>query len=490
MKLGFLLNQIHPLLVKGHGDPDVKAISYDSRKVKPGTLFFALRGQHQDGNQFVHEAVDRGAPAVISDQINVINRANVISVRVADMRQAMAKVSCAFYHQPSEKLRVIGITGTNGKTTVAFMVRNILSDAGQKPGVIGTIEYQIGDRVIPAERTTPESPDLQCLFAQMIGIGCQSAVLEVSSHALVQQRIYGIDFDIAVFTNLTQDHLDYHKSMDNYFQAKALLFRSLKHQKKRALAIINLDDEYGRRLMRMKQDMDCDIITYGTHSEAAVRAARMEVHADESVIEVQSPWGNAKVSLKLLGRFNISNALAAFASCGALGVEPARIAHVLSEMVSVPGRLEEVRTSRGFHVFIDYAHTHDALNNVLSTLREITSNKLIVVFGCGGNRDRSKRPLMGRVADCIADYTILTSDNPRKENPSEIIAAIREGFKGSGHYEVIEDRRDAINKALSMACKGDVVLIAGKGHENYQELADTIIPFDDRRIVYEWFDEK
>lgn len=485
MKLGILLERLRPVLVNGSGDPEVKGITYDSRKVQPGLLFFALRGQNHDGNEFLQEAIDRGAAAVVTDQTPVINQDQVISIRVSDTRQAMAEAACAFYGQPSEKLQVIGITGTNGKTTIAYMVRDIFSAAGRKPGLLGTVEYQIGDRVIPAGRTTPESSDLQDILAQMVNIGCQSVVMEVSSHALVQKRVCEIDFDVGVFTNLTHDHLDYHGTVKDYFQAKTLLFRALGSKKKRSIAVINLDDAWGRKLARMKDDINAEIITYGFHRDALVRVGHLELSSSGSVAEVQSPWGNVEVSLKLLGRFNVSNALAAFASCACRDVEPNRIADVLSNMISVPGRLEEVRTGRGFHVFVDYAHTEDALKNVLTTLREITAKRLITVFGCGGNRDRKKRPLMGAAVAHLADYAILTSDNPRKENASDIIAQIQKGFGDSRHYEILEDRSEAIPKALSIAGDGDVVLIAGKGHENYQELADTVIPFDDRQAVRE-----
>ncbi len=484
MKLNTLLTVIKPLALGGSGDPDIKGLAYDSRKIKPGFMFFALHGQNQDGNQFIQDAVTRGAAAVVSDQAASISHGPAIIIRVSDSRQAMAELAAAFHNNPSASLQVVGITGTNGKTTTAFMLRDIFTDAGRRTGLIGTVAYEIGDRTIPASRTTPESVDLQDMLAQMVHVGCQSAIMEVSSHALIQKRVAGIDFDVAVFTNLTHDHLDYHVTKENYFQAKALLFRSLRRCRKKPVAVVNLDDPYGRELVR-DVPFEADLITYATGQEAAVRAVNLQITSAGSIFDVRSPWGEAQVKLKLLGHYNVSNALAALAAAGGAGVPLVRAARVVSQMMAVPGRLEEISIAGGFQVFVDYAHTDDALHNVLSTLRAITPGKLIVVFGCGGNRDRKKRPLMGAVATRLADYVLLTSDNPRKENPIEIIAQIRAGCKHSDNVEVVEDRHEAIVRALSLAETGDVVLIAGKGHENYQEFANTVIPFDDRQVVRE-----
>ncbi|MCX6993614.1 MAG: UDP-N-acetylmuramoyl-L-alanyl-D-glutamate--2,6-diaminopimelate ligase [Kiritimatiellaeota bacterium] len=484
MKLNTLLTVIKPLAVGGSGDPDIKGLAYDSRKIKPGFMFFALPGQHQDGNHFVQDALTRGAAAVVSDQAAPVSHGSAIFIRVSDPRAAMAELAAAFYNNPSASLQVVGITGTNGKTTTAFMLRDIFTDAGRRTGLIGTVAYEIGDRTIPASRTTPESVDLQDMLAQMVHVGCRSAVMEVSSHALIQKRVGGVDFDIAVFTNLTHDHLDYHATKENYFQAKTLLFRSLNRCRKKPVAVVNLDDPYGRELVQ-DVPLEADLITYATGQEAAVRAVNLQITSAGSVFDVHSPWGEAQVKLKLLGHYNVSNALAALAAAGVAGVPLARAARVVSQMMAVPGRLEEISIAGGFQVFVDYAHTEDALHNVLSTLRAITPGKLIVVFGCGGNRDCKKRPLMGAVATRLADYVLLTSDNPRKENPIEIIAQIRAGCRQSDNVEVVEDRHEAIVRALSLAEAGDVVLIAGKGHENYQEFANTVIPFDDRQVVRE-----
>ncbi len=484
MKLNLLMERVQTISVSGSTDVDVKGITHDSRRVKPGFIFCALPGQRDDGNQYVQDAIDKGAIAIVSDRATSMSRGQVVSIQVSEPRATVAALACAFYGDPSRKLKVLGITGTNGKTTAAFMARDIFRAAGRKPGMIGTVDYEIGDRIIPAGRTTPEATDLQKMLAEMVHVGCDSVTMEVSSHALVQKRILGIEFDVVVFTNLTHDHLDYHASMPQYFAAKALLFQGLARQKKRAFAVINMDDPWGEQLARLPE-LKAQVITCGLSRNAMVHAERIKIDANGSHVDVCSPWGSVTLNMQLLGRFNVHNALTALAACGVLDVDPALSAAVLSKMTSVPGRLEEIKTNQGFQVFVDYAHTEDALHNVLTTLREITSNRLIVVFGCGGDRDNKKRPLMGGVVARLADYAVLTSDNPRKENPSDIIAQIRNGIQDPDAYEVVADRYEAITRALSLADKGDVVLIAGKGHEKYQEFANTVIPFDDCQVVRE-----
>jgi len=484
MKLSVLLAATKAISVSQRADPEIKGLAYDSRQVKPGYMFFALKGQRQDGQMFIQDAIDRGAEAIVSEQPRLLSKGQTIMVHVAGARQAMAEMAGVFYQNPSSKLKMVGITGTNGKTTVAFMIMNILEAAGLKTGLIGTIEYIIGRRVIPAARTTPEAIDLQQMLDQMLNAGCRSAVMEVSSHALVQKRVWGVGFDAAVFTNLTQDHLDYHKTMEKYFQAKSLLFKNLNGGTKKPFALINIDDPFGRQLAEMP-GIKGSIVTYGLNEKAQVRAVNLSLNSRGSDFDVISPWGQAKIALRLLGRYNVGNALAAFSACGALGMDPALMASALRQMVLVAGRLEEIQSAGGFQVFVDYAHTEDALRNVLSTLREITAGRLIVVFGCGGNRDAKKRPLMGAVAEQLADYAVITTDNPRREEPNAIIAQILTGFKTRDKVEIIPDRYEAIGRALSIARKDDVVLIAGKGHENYQEFANTVIPFDDRQVVRE-----
>lgn len=481
MRLESITRVIQPITVRGPLTFDIEGIAYDSRQVKENYLFVALRGSRQDGAQYIDEALQRGAVAIVSEDDRWPSR-RIAHLRVEDARLAMAEISCAFYDHPSRKLELVGVTGTNGKTTTSFMLREILAAEGRAPGLIGTVRYEIGARVIPATRTTPEAPDVQFMLDQMVRAGCRSAVMEVSSHALDQKRVYGTDYDVGVFTNLTRDHLDYHRDMANYFQAKMQLFRGLGQFGKRASAVVNMDDPWGLQLANTN-GLQADLLTFGEHPGAHVRAEDIEIDAHGTRFTVRTPWGSTEAHLRLLGRFNVSNALAAIAAGGALGIQPARCAAVLAGMAPVPGRLEPVPNDRGFLAFVDYAHTDDALAHVLETLRELRPRRLLVVFGCGGNRDRSKRALMGEVANRLADYTIVTSDNPRREDPQAIIAQIVQGMSEGGRHEVVVDREEAIARAVALAQPGDIMVVAGKGHENVQEFASTVVPFDDRDVL-------
>ncbi|HEY8241494.1 MAG TPA: UDP-N-acetylmuramoyl-L-alanyl-D-glutamate--2,6-diaminopimelate ligase [Kiritimatiellia bacterium] len=481
IQLESLTRIIQPLTVRGPLNVDIEGIAYDSRQVRDRYLFVALRGQRQNGTKFIEEAIRRGAVAIVSEE-DQWTRRDIAHIRVADARLALAEISCAFYDRPSERIEVIGITGTNGKTTTSYMARDILWAAGRPTGLIGTVRYEIGKRIIPATRTTPEAPDVQFMLDQMVRAGCRSAVMEVSSHALDQKRVWGIDYDVGVFTNLTRDHLDYHQSMQRYFDAKSQLFRGLGQLEKRAAAVINIDDQWGMQLANTP-GLTAGLVTYGLHGAAMVRAEDLDLSPQSSSFTFVSPWGNARVTLRLLGRYNVFNALAAMSACGAMGVEPGLMAETLGKMTAVPGRLEQVPSRRGFSVFVDYAHTDDALANVLTTLRELRPKRLLAVYGCGGDRDKTKRPLMGAVGVRLAHHVILTSDNPRKEDPDAIIRDIEAGLEGSTNYDVVVDREQAIARAIGMAQPGDIVLIAGKGHENYQEFASTIVPFDDREVA-------
>lgn len=468
---------------RGEVGVEIKGLAFDSRQTKPGFVFFAVPGQNFDGSRFVQDAIERGAAMIVTSEPLSGTFGRVLFVQVADVRKAMAEISTAFYDYPARRLRMFGITGTNGKTTISHLINSILSAAGERPGVIGTIRYEIGARSIPASRTTPESVDLQNMLFQMANAGCKSAIMEVSSHGLVQKRVWGIDYDAAVFSNLTHDHLDYHQTVDEYYHAKSLLFSGL-GGKADQVAVINIDDPHGASLPGMAEN--AKVFSYGIENPvASIRAVNLNLGVNGSSFDIESPWGVFPTRLRLLGRFNVYNALAAFTACAATGYNPTEIPNALSGMLTVPGRLEEIKTDAGFQVFIDYAHTEDALKNVLTAIREITHGRVILVFGCGGNRDKRKRPLMGIVASELADYSILTSDNPRKENPSEIISQVRAGFGSRDNFEQVEDRYEAIVRALSIANRDDVVLVAGKGHENYQEFADTVIPFDDRQVVRE-----
>ena len=481
MRIEALIQVIQSLTVKGPRQADIRGIACDSRQVKPGYLFVALRGTHEDGARYIQDAIERGAAAVVSEHAEW-SRRDVTHIRVEDARRALAELACAFYDHPSSRLQVVGVTGTNGKTTTTYMLRDLLRADGRTPGMIGTVMYEMGRRCIPANRTTPEAADLQAMLDQMVKAGCRSAVMEVSSHALDQKRVWGIDFDVGVFTNLTRDHLDYHHTMEDYFAAKSLLFRGLGQMEKKAAAVINLDDPWGQQLANTGGGWS-EAITYGAHSAAAVCAEDVEVGAAGSAFRVRTPWGAAAVRLQLMGRYNVSNALAAIAAGGALGLQPEFMAGVLEKFESAPGRLEPIPNGKGLRVYVDYAHTDDALQNVLSTLREIAPKRLLVVFGCGGDRDKSKRPLMAAAAAQWADYAIVTSDNPRTEDPAQIVEEIAAGFGHSTRFEKILDREQAIARAFEMARRDDVVLIAGKGHENYQEFARTVIPFDDREVA-------
>jgi UDP-N-acetylmuramoyl-L-alanyl-D-glutamate--2,6-diaminopimelate ligase len=481
MRLESITRIVQPIQVRGPLHFDIEGIAYDSRQVKENYLFVALRGQRENGAAYIEDALRRGAVAIVSEEDRWPRRM-IAHILVEDARRALAEIACAFYDHPSQKLELVGITGTNGKTTTSFMVREALAAEGRQPGLIGTVRYEIGSRVIPAVRTTPEAPDIQFMLDQMVRVGCRSAVMEVSSHALAQRRVWGIDFDVGVFTNLSRDHLDFHGTLENYFDAKMQLFRGLGLQQKRATAVVNLDNEWGMELIKIN-GLRARLLTFGEHPSADVRATDIELSPRGTRFSVRTPWGAADVQLRLLGRFNVSNALAAIATCGALGISPARTADALARMQAVPGRLEQIENDRGFHVFVDYAHTPEALSHVLDTLRELRPRRLIVVFGCGGDRDRGKRAPMGAVAYARADYTILTSDNPRREKPEAIIADIEQGMATRERHEVILDRAEAIARALAIARPGDIVLIAGKGHETLQEFATTKIPFDDREMA-------
>lgn len=458
----------------------IESLCYDSRSCKPGALFFALRGAKDDGSRFVAQAAQQGAVAIVSDA--ALSACALPFIQVRDARAAMADMASAFYGRPADSLRVMGVTGTNGKTTTAFLVKHLLDADQRRCGLIGTIKYCVGDREMDAPRTTPESVDLQELLSQMIGAGSKAVAMEVSSHALVQHRARGIGFDTAVFTNLTQDHLDFHKTMDRYFDAKALLFEGVATQKKRGKAIINSDDRYGKFLVE-RFEKKIPVITYGMGVHAHFRATDVKFDATGSSFHLSAKGRDYLVRLPLIGSFNIYNALAALAAVNSMGMELRAAVAAMAKAPQVPGRLERVNARRSFQVFVDYAHTDDALRNVLRTLRELKPANLITVFGCGGDRDRAKRPLMAAAAEEFSDWCILTSDNPRSEDPLKIIADMRAGLRGK-RYEEFPDRGGAIHKAVQLAGPGDIILLAGKGHETYQEFAGgKRTPFDDAAVA-------
>jgi len=480
MQLEELVRRLTPPSVNGSLDKQVTSICYDSRRADSGSLFVAIRGERVDGHDFIAEAVDRGAVGVVCQKEVASHR--VASVVVDDSRAALARLAATFYGEPSRKLRMIGVTGTNGKTTTTFLIKHLLQRANQKTGLIGTVSYEIGERVLPAYRTTPESLELQELLSQCVDAGCAGVVMEVSSHALAQNRASEIDFDVAVFTNLTQDHLDFHHGMKDYFEAKARLFEGVRSgRKKSRVGIVNVDDPYGQQLIA-RFGKELSIVTYGMGARAEFRASNFKVEMSGTSYQLDTRDKSYLVRLPLIGRFNIYNSLAALASVHALGVDVRSSVLALSRAPQVPGRLEAVPAKRQFQVFVDYAHTDDALLNVLRTCRDLNPNRLVLVFGCGGDRDRAKRALMGAAADQYADHSIITSDNPRTEDPEAIIRQIEAGFR-HGRYEKIVDRRAAISRAISMAGPRDIVLIAGKGHEKYQEFGHCTVPFDDVEVA-------
>ena len=481
MLLKTLLPSLSSRAVVGSTDRAVESIAYDSRRVQKNGLFVALRGEKSDGHQFIDQAIEKGAAVIVAER--PAQQGPATWVQVDDTRLALADLAAAFYGWPARRLKLAAVTGTNGKTTTTFLIKHICEKAGMRCGLIGTVRYEIGERVLPAVRTTPFALELQELLAQISNAGCKAAAMEVSSHALAQERTRGLEWDVAVFTNLTQDHLDFHGTMENYFDAKAKLFTELSAQahKKKAVAVINIDDRYGEKLIgRLGQDVP--ITTYGMSARADFRASNYRPEFAGSSYQLDARGKSYLVRVPLIGRFNVANSLAALAAANSLGISLRDAIQSLAKSPQVPGRLEAVAAKRQFQVFVDYAHTPDALLNVLKTCRELSPRKLIVVFGCGGDRDRQKRPLMARAADENADFSIITSDNPRKEDPDAIIAEVEKGFR-SERYEKITERAAAIARAISLAQPRDIVVIAGKGHEAYQEFADHTVPFDDLQVA-------
>ena len=456
--------------VRGDGTIRVVDAFADSRSVTRGSMFFCVPGERTDGHDHAADAVASGAVALVVERWLDLD---VPQSRVPSVRRAMGEMSVLVHGAPARSLTMVGVTGTNGKTTITYLLESILAGAGERPGVIGTTGAWISGEAVPLERTTPEAPDLQRVLARMRDAGAAAVVMEVSSHALDQHRVDGIVYDVALFTNLSQDHLDLHGSMDAYFDAKARLFTP-DHARR---AVVNVDDAWGRRLLT---SATVPTSTFAVDREADVRATDVRADADGIALTVEGV--QARSSLR--GRFNVSNCLAALAVAHELGIGLEKAADALERVVDVPGRMEPVDAGQEFLVMVDYAHTPDSILGVLRASRPLTTGRVIVVFGCGGDRDRAKRPQMGRVATAEADLTVLTTDNPRSEDPAAILAEIETGAReGGGEYVVEPDRRRAIKVALGLASHGDVVVIAGKGHESRQELADRTVPFDDRQVA-------
>ncbi len=471
--------------LKGSLDRPISGLVMDSRRVVPGSLFFALPGRRTDGAAFLDEAVSRGAAAIVVQRMPAHPPGRVTVIQVADVRATLARVAQRHYGFPDRDLAVIGVTGTNGKTTVTHLLRQLLS-GGERVGLLGTISYDLGARSVPSFRTTPESLDIFGMLAQMRDAGCREAVMEVSSHGIAQQRVNGLQLAAAVFTNLTRDHLDFHGTLEDYFSTKQRLFTGDVGPVPK-VAVVNLDDPYGERLAAKVAEVApaTRLITFGENPRAEVRAEAVAPGFRDTAFRLAWPEGTLPVESPLIGRYNVSNLLAAFATTWALGRDPAVGLARLSGFKGVPGRMERIEEGQACNVLVDYAHTDDALRNALGMLRAITPGRLLVVFGCGGNRDRTKRPLMVRAVQEFADFAFATADNPRAEPLAAIFADMREGVTAPERITWVDDRRRAISLALDEAGPGDCLLIAGKGHEGYQEFADTVIPFDDRQVVRE-----
>lgn len=470
---------IHPPV--GADGVEVSGICHDSRAVEPGMLFFAIGGAQVDGNAFVRDAIARGAVGVVTESA-LDDSVSVPVARVDSARAAMADVAATYYERPSSQLRSVAVTGTNGKTTTAFLVKHICDSVMWRCGLLGTVRYVIGGEAQPALRTTPESIDVQRLLSEMTHAGDRAVAMEVSSHAIVQQRVRGVDWDAAVFTNLTQDHLDYHKTMEKYFDAKASLFEAMiKQTHKRGKAIVNSDDRYGGFLLERLPKITKPI-SYGLGVHANFRASDIRFDLMGTRFQLGARGRQYLVRSPLIGMFNVYNTLGAIAAASAIGIEVRKAVLAMADAPQVPGRLERVSGKRSFQVFVDYAHTDDALTNVLKTLRDLGPRRIITVFGCGGDRDRAKRPLMARAVEAYSDHAIITSDNPRNESPTAILNDIRSAMRDSAH-ETIEDRAEAIRRAIDVADANDIVLIAGKGHEDYQEIAGKRTPFDDAKVA-------
>ena len=483
MTLRELLKGCSVRSVIGDLDTEILGLAYDSRDIRPDYLFFAIRGTRLDGNRFMPKAIAKGATAVVS-ALAPVQALALPWIQVDDERTAMAAMAGNFYGHPTQNLHLVGVTGTNGKTTTAYIVESILKAAGKPSAVLGTIEYRGPGFSFAAERTTPEAPDLEKLFRQVADAGRRYAVMEVSSHAIEMKRTDGLQFEVAIFTNLSRDHLDFHADMVSYFRAKRKLFEGARGVKPRVM-VLNMDDP---RYAELRQIDPERVISYGMQVAADISPVRHEFGWEGINATYKTPVGDLEVRTSLMGKPNLFNIGAAIGAGIGLGLPPDAIARGIQDLRSVPGRFEPVNAGQPFRVIVDYAHTDDALAKVLKSARDITAGRLIVVFGCGGDRDRTKRPLMGQAAARGSDFAIVTSDNPRSEDPMAIIHEIEQGMTGAS-YSVIADRREAIRAALCDAKEGDTVVIAGKGHETYQTVGTTSHPFDDRLVAKELLDE-
>jgi UDP-N-acetylmuramoyl-L-alanyl-D-glutamate--2,6-diaminopimelate ligase len=478
------LHEIQPINLKKN--PIITSIEMDSREVKKGSLFICVKGYTVDGHDYAEQAVKNGAAAIIAEKDVPVD---VPVIKVKDSRRAMAILADAFYGQPTHKLHLIGVTGTNGKTTTTYLIDQIFQAYGKKTGLIGTIQMKIGNETFETKNTTPESLTLQKVFHQMLEKGVETAVMEVSSHALDMGRVHGCDFDVAVFTNLTQDHLDYHETMEKYLQAKGLLFAQLgnryNHQKPK-FAVLNSDEPASSVYKRMTA---AHIITYGIDHDSDIIAKNIVMTSNGTSFDLVTPTEKVKMNIQLIGRFSVYNVLAAVAASLASGVPLDVIVDALEKTKGVPGRFEVVNVGQKFTVIVDYAHTPDSLENVLKTIQQFAKGKIYTVVGCGGDRDRTKRPIMANIAVTYSDKAIFTSDNPRTEDPMQILKDMEADLEKTNYCSIV-DRKKAIEYAVSLAKEEDVILIAGKGHETYQIIGKDIFEFDDRKVAAEAIKER
>ncbi|MBE4908824.1 UDP-N-acetylmuramoyl-L-alanyl-D-glutamate--2,6-diaminopimelate ligase [Bacillus luteolus] len=479
MDLNTLISHLHTHTIDGiNNNPSITSIEMDSRQVTTGSLFICIKGDHFDGHEFAEQAVEKGAVAILSQvELNI----PVPVVIVSDTRRAMAILADAFYNQPTQKLHLIGVTGTNGKTSTTHIIEKVMRDHGLRTGMIGTMYMKIGEKVYETKNTTPESLTLQKTFATMVSEKVDTAVMEVSSHALDIGRVHGCEFNIAVFTNLTQDHLDFHKSMDDYRRAKGLLFsglgNSFNHRKPK-FAILNSDDISSREYQKSTA---ATVITYGIDNNSDIMAKDISMTSSGTAFTLVTPFGLKTVKTKLVGKFSVYNILASVATCLYSGVPLETIIKSVEDLEGIPGRFELVHEGQGYTVIVDYAHTPDSLENVLTTVKQFANGKVTVVVGCGGDRDKTKRPLMASIATKYADCSIFTSDNPRSEDPQQILLEMEAGAEGN--FKTIVDREEAIKFAVNDARNEDVIVIAGKGHETYQIIGDNTLDFDDRLVA-------
>ena len=476
MKLNDLISGLDKIEIIGNVSSEIDAIEYDSRKVKSGSLFIAIQGITVDGNTFIKEAVKRGAAGIITDRPE--SRANIPTIIVPDARKAMAVIADKFYGSPQNSLVMTAVTGTNGKTTVAYMVKSIFDASGVGCGLIGTIEHLIGEKTIESVNTTPESRDIHSLLSEIIEANQHACIIEVSSHALALSRVHGIQFRTVAFTNISRDHLDFHGSVKEYLDAKSLLFSNLSGD---SAAVVNMDDPAAEHIINVSRGGK--VVTFGFNEDCDIHPVFFELETRGSRVVMSTPSGDMEFTLPMPGKFNISNAMAAIGIGLTCGLPPDAITHGLEILKSVRGRYEIIDEGQDFTVIIDYAHTPDALENILSSAREITKGHLISVFGCGGDRDKGKRPEMGEISTRIADYTIITSDNPRTEKPEDIISDIMKGVKEMAVFKTFVDREEGILEALKIAGPDDTIVIAGKGHEDYQIIGDEKKYFDDSETV-------